>query len=663
MYRPLNVYLPMLTLTINQCSMKQFRVNLIPNPNAIPALDGSMKPLALRGFFFTKMENRYKDRNNGSYYDDIPKVEIHEKRINKLLQLFGHLLSDYDVLQLMNSTCALGLIPPRHSYLEESGTIQFGNDMKYSDSVIRRTAEDIKPTYSNKVKYYSIPRGTNPGWPFFVPGTRRELTNKFLLISAAIALGARKVKSSLSSLLGTLSTDFGHPIHLSGERFSHTDKEMIANYAEGIYTSTSFHFRVRMILMVSKISVIFNKPEANNLLDAILKSSFNFQDRSIMHPVQTYLTNSMEWVQLPTDIKKYDHHIRGERLQSILKIINAIDPSINTDNFITEMNGTIVTAYQGSLYTQSDTSYPQMLVSGASPTTVIGTLGSRMFWNNFKAEVSKRFHVNLREADNRTINPGNIADSLKHFDTVHYCHGDDNWGAIRVEVFKKLFKHTDDFLQFYGEINKIEVKLEDLSKFLGFVSGNNNFQGTITTGTPVYRFIQSLIYPERRKQYPFTVVGYIAKVLMQDSQLHSELHNLVLQIWDNPLFTLDLGPKFEWKDRQKVLDDLKILLLKHPEKLSQLNEEVLRLTSGLTEHYNLLDLPPELSNLLDIMGMPHIKSSDPEEFFNLLSEDVDKPFITRAERILQGQLQDAPVLAKETAREANLIIADNGYIF
>lgn len=187
------------------------QAKFMPNPkfgDGLPSVPSNLRP----AFSTPYIRKRYLDvskRYTRSRLELDQAVVKYNDLIASLTVAFDGLLTDYDRKIVMPTTCAMGLWKPSHTDVDELTQQVYPNDFTYDAELIRVVASDIKTRYAESTDVMSLPRGKSIGYPWAVPGSNRRLADIFLILSAAIAVGAKRKGMSLQDLLTDLSKFHG----------------------------------------------------------------------------------------------------------------------------------------------------------------------------------------------------------------------------------------------------------------------------------------------------------------------------------------------------------------------------------------------------------------------------------------------------------------------
>jgi hypothetical protein len=462
-------------------------------------------------------------------------------------------MSEYD-REVMKTTCALSIWKGAHTDLDMSGGPGAFNDFAVPAEVQQAVIEYYMkvPGISEDKISTSMVRGKNVGWPHPISGMQRELNLALYAVHANIAQMARSEKGGLRSIVQQLERYHGQPFAIYGERNQHTAKPMLMIMREGIFESTNFEQRVRGILMVMKFVVMHNRIGVQHSKHRILHSPIHNQSRpdltrDIGEAQKKFKMKAVDW-------PKFDYTFGGKAGRSIIPMIAAIsDGELTEDDLLLEFEMPLL--YFGKKGAFLDKSAPQ-LPSGASFTSLMGCIA------NFSVLV---WGISLV----KKISPQEV---IKNLDSKWFlrCWGDDTIVGVDPEWI------THD--QIFGEVNKIikkEMDVEPVIKYLGDVYAGDSITD-VRKGYQLSRWVQQQYLPERKKDYPFATIGYIARMSKLDPALQQDVHKRAYSLWDPKL----LGPYFNFKDKDTVMNQCVKDIEKYASRISQIDDIIQFMTHG-----------------------------------------------------------------------------------
>jgi len=524
------------------------------------------------------------------------------------------LLTDYDMEVGLASTCALGITKPGALDLDFLGDlgIQGNSNHMYPEPVktavihyysdLRRR---LKLELSNPIPM-TLPRMRNVGWPSPVATRDRSLSDILLALHVALHVGGESKGMTLSDIINFLREYHGEPFTAYAERYQHTDKTMPLLIGDKVYYSKNFVPRVRGIYMSPKIAVARNRRVVKLMNKLILSTPMHAQDRNIIRKrIEDAIRKG--WQVLPLDYSKYDQSQGYPRGLQILEVINRIvgGNQKTMEDLKTEYFMPILTFSRKGPFIFENA---PIMTSGASFTSVVNTVGN---------------DLNVVEVLSTTTGraPDDIIKDLgRSWDIL-------SWGDDTVLMLDRTHD-TKKVVQGFGEIVGIKVTEEPTVKYLGVHYHKGKFQGTMDNHYPISRWIQQELFPERRKDYPFSVIGYIARTELLDPSKQSEVHRFKLSRWN----TDHMGPSFTWKERQNVLKKLLPEVQKRSDLIAQIDDILNIFTHGTDD----LELVPD-DDLRALLTGSTLDVSDPVKV--LRDSGMEDHDIKYFNEILSGKLE------------------------
>jgi len=526
------------------------------------------------------------------------------------------LLTDYDKEVVLPTTCALGYHKPAHTELEERGKVGEDSSFIYDEDVMRAVIAYYSLFFSSsdKVEGLSAPRGTLIGYPFLISGLSRDVNDVLLALNAAFAIACMTKGYTLEEVTKMFERYHGPCIFSYGERYQHTSKVMPMITAEGVRFSKNFEPRCRMIVPSSKYMVLRMRPSVKKFLKVILKTDIHQQDRPSL--IKTFDT----WFKGGWKVKSLDHSKFDQRhgLPRSGKLIEAIFKVIGEESLIPEalfeFTRPHYAFYRDQAYIAPGDA---MLKSGISVTTLIGCVGNL-------ASVIQAIKFATGDSPEQIMSYKGTRWDLR-------CWGDDTLFAIKDErwlTFDALFKGYEKC--------KLKVEEEPTIKYLGLNYGRGQFAGTFDMGYGVGRAIQQFEFPERQKQYPFSLIGYIARIQMLNESKRKEYHSIYTnQLWNEKL----LGKQFKYEEREAVLQNA----VKEAEKSAlgtkELDDILFSLTHGIDAEDSNVFNDPDLSMFGSLLGVATVDVSDPVKLMeNTHLFQSNDPLIKSVTNVLNGDL-------------------------
>lgn len=577
-------------------------------PGALPALSGKASLVRDHFRFVAKKRADYLRRYNRSLTDVTETATKFVTDANSYTAVVEPLLTDYDKEEVLPSTCALGLWNSACTDLDAQGYLGQDSDVEYPNDVFKAIV-DFYSKYTPKSASelsLAMTRGKTIGYPYMVGGMNRSLNAVFMALSAAWVVGIRKKNSSdsLADLYNLMRSYHGDPFAIEGSRQQHTTKEMPMVLTDGIFSSTNFNPRYRIINMDPKVSVMVIRADIKRMLEGIKKSPVHTQNRDeITKRISDAVAKG--WTVYAVDHSKFDFRHGGKRGLQQIAIHGAILKSKDYVNSAT-------LAFKTRFFTYGHRQVLQfpgdsLLKSGMGNTTIIGCTGNL---SSFVAALSKELR----------ISPASVLQKMgTEWDALMW--GDDCVAMFKDPTWKdKLSKG----LKYY----KLEVEEEPTVKYLGVNYSQGKFEGNFDKGYSVGRAFQNLFFPERTKDYPFTTIGYIARLDLMGAK-GSEFHTRVLPYFEQ----LKLGDPFAFADRHARLEAMIPDMERQAAKISQMDDVLNIFTHGIQDmDPNLVEIPDEYMKILGLTTL--VDLSDPKAF--LSQENADNPTEKIPDQILAG---------------------------
>lgn len=561
-------------------------VSMTPNTfkEGLPPIKPHMLKMQPKGYIGKKVLD-LKARYTRPYTDLLEKMNLYKDKTGKLVNLFDDMLTDYD-REVMATTCALGIWKGAHTDLDASGGPGAYNDFAIPDNVAKAVSDYYNqvPTIAADKVSTSMVRGKNVGWPHPISGMQRELNLGLYSVHASIAQKTTSGEIGLKDAIRHLESYHGQSFAIYGERSQHTAKEMPMIMNEGIFYSTNFESRKRGILMVPKFVIMHNRVGVQHAKHKILKSKIHNQARpdlvkDIGAALSNYTVKAVDW-------PKFDYTFGGKAGRSALNVISAIsDNKLSKEDLLLEFEMPLL--YFGHKGAFLDSSAPQ-LPSGASFTSLMGCVA------NFSTVVWAISMV-------KGLSPEVVIKSLDK-DWFLRCWGDDT-----IIGLKDSWLTHDALFQALENIIKKKMDIEPVIKYLGDVYAGDEIKD-VKKGYQLSRWIQQQYFPERDKDFPFTTIGYIARLEKLDSSLQAEVHKRAYSMWD----PIKMGPYFNFRDKESVMMDCVKDIEKYASKISQIDDILQFMTHGNEESfYDDDDIASEfIRNLLGVVSVDISKPMD-----------------------------------------------------
>jgi hypothetical protein len=596
-------------------------------PSGMPPLGPGLIPVRAESPYLMKI---IRDLRETSAYP-LSEVMLVEKKYKDVLtgalSTFSPLFTDYDNEIILPTTCALGYKRASHQELEERGKSGEGSDFVMPYAFVKACAEYVmrfKKEDDWKNFSMSLPRQTAMGYPHKYRAVSRDTNLQLLSLHVASAMGAKQKGISLADLTKVYERFYGPCIITPGSRFQHTKNTMIMPTSAGIYYTKNFEPRRRLILAGPKFMIVYNREVTKRALNVLKNSPHHNQDRSYIQTKISGWVNDSSMEVYAADHSKFDNRHGLPRSENFLRAICDIIAGMPQafEHIMTEFTTPHFLWYANAAYTVDHTS---ILKSGISPTTVLGIFAG------FCATVYA-FHLALNKP---------VDFILSQFDQGNL--GCLSWGDDTVLAWKKTLT-TKEKVEAGFAAQKLKVEEEPSIRYLGHLYDNGPFKGSMKKGYPIGRAVQQTFFPERKKDFPFSAIGYIARLQLVGDQ-GAAFHELMSKskFWDESLY----GPKFAFKDRMAVLKGLVPLVEKHAIKINQMDDILQSLTHGLSD-MGVDALDGQFAEFGEFLGMSLIDVSDPVK----VAADTNpksKYLLNYLEKLMKGDVLAIDAATREIA--------------
>lgn len=602
-----------------------FEASVMPTdasyPNGVPGNEGLLP--ARRSPYVRK---KIYDVSQKYKMDDMTVRETFEEYARLLSSInanFEHILEPYDREVILPTTCALSLKKPSHTDLDATGKVGRNSKWLFPESHIKAVSDYYRQfsdtELDEKELKLTLPRGKNAGWPLVVGGRSRDLSDILLSVNVALMMYAQKAGLSLTELTEQLTTLHGPNFTVAGERYQHTKKVMPLGVNNEFNFSHNFEPRVRGIYMSPKYCVAWNRRAAKLMLKRMMRARVHEVQRDeIKNRIADWKKKG--WLVIAVDVSKFDQTFGGIRGRQILEQIAKLTDS-NFEDLWHEFSYPIMLFGKSGAFI--DDSAP-ILSSGISTTTVINCFANLAIQSFLISILMKR----SSEATMKSL--GQDWDAL--------LWGDDAVLAI------KTSKSQDEVLKLYEQMD-LSVTSEPTVKFLGVNYDMLNFTSS-SLGYPIGRFIQQQFFGERKKDYPFGVIGYVARLSLMDQKKAREVHRSMLPFWDR----FDFRDKFSFDQAPKVIETLLPMVEKYSAKISQLDDVLGVLTHGIYQE----DLLPhsDYEGFDELLKVSSIDVTDPVQ----VAEDAGvRPTLTNGIRdLMRGDFSAYTRILNELVLQFNL---------
>lgn len=523
-------------------------------------------------------------------------------------QNYEGLITDYDREVVLPSTVPMGFMKPHHYDLDEKCQVGVPRKFLFPDDVVQRTIKHLRALIpSEPDRSLTMKRGTNLGYPTPKSGRTRDESDFLLALHCALAVGGRVRGLSLREISQFLQPHYGPAFCKAGERFQVTEKVMPI-YVNGTwYESTNLEMRARMILPSPKYCVAYNRPQIKRGLSAIMKSPHHPQDRGVL---SSFFSARPGDCYLALDVSRFDQShglAAGGQLLKIWGDILGLSPQ-DLDSWVYEFTIPLLIPSFNRLNLVPG---GRILSSGVSMTTIIGCLASHMLC------------LYLIQAAGMSVDEGNANGGGK---VGFVSWGDDIVLRFPSAERKKQFKSD---LERLSSLVELKFDEEPTVKFLGQNYHMNGFSAP--TAYPFGRFIQQNFFPERIKEYPFSDIGFCARVQL----LHPDIRKTVIskQCVNPQIYRC----REAYPDPASAILRLSEVAAKSGEKITQLDEIFGTLIHGLQLDDAVgLDLGVD-DSLLELLGSTTADVSDPAQFLSD-NPDVNKSLLSCVQRLQNGDL-------------------------
>lgn len=549
----------------------------------LPPIKPHLRQLGNEGYIGKKILDLNK-RYERPYTDLMNSVDSYKLRSSQLIALYDDMMTDYD-REILATTCALSYWKGCHTDLDASGGPGAFNDFSTPDDVIAAVVDyynQVKQIPDDKIST-SMVRGKNVGYPHPISGMQRELNLALYAVHASLASKSYNGGLSLKEVTKQLESYHGTAYAIYGERSQHTGKEQPMIMREGFFYSKNFEMRKRGILMVPKYVIMHNRKGVQHAKWKILNSKIHNQSRpdlvkDIGWALANFEVHSADW-------PKFDYTFGGRSGRTILKIIAGIsDKTLSMDDLLLEFEMPLL--YFGHKGAYLDSSAPQ-LPSGASFTSLMGCTA------NFSTIVWAISRV-------KKISPKEVI-SLIDKKWFLRCWGDDTVVGVKPDWL------THDTL--FKEINSIikkEMDIEPVIKYLGDVYAPDMIKD-VSLGYQLSRWIQQQEFPERDKDFPFSTIGYIARLDKLNPALQKEVHRRYHSLWRPE----KLGPYFNFEDRHAIMESCVKQIEKYASKISQIDDILQFMTHGNDDSFY-DDSSLDSSFIKSLLGVVSVDVADPQ---------------------------------------------------
>jgi hypothetical protein len=567
--------------------------------------------------FVRKKTLDYVKRYDRTWLDLTEAFSEFTSRYEKAISISKDLLTDYDKEIVLPTTCALSIWSSASTDLDQIGDINIDRKFKYSDDIMN-AVESFYLQFGSQVdedKSLSMPRGKFIGFPFMIGGADRASNDAYLSISAALVTGFRAAYGQdvpLEDLYAFLYAFHGAPFSMEGSRQQHTSKERLIVLKDGMKSSVNFNPRYRIICMDPKISTMWIRPAIKKMLQIIQKHPIHTQDRSEI-TTRIDKAKAAGWGIFASDHSKFDFRHGGDRGRQQLVLHGSILKDSNYTRDATYAFNMRFFSYSRREVWELPGDF--LLKSGMGTTTLVGCTGN-------VSSIIGALSLAMK------VSPSTVTSQFQStWDALAW--GDDSvimlkdpslWPAVQ-KAFLDL---------------RLEVAEEPTVKYLGNNYLKGQFEGSMDTGYSIGRFIQQQFFPERPKDYPFNLVGYISRLdLIGDSA--KSIHDKMLPHFEE----LGLREPFDYNSRHAELESLLPLVEKQASKIAQLDDVMQLFLHGMDEFDLSGDLDPVYVKLLGLTMTADL--TDPAAFLAKVEKEkgnsrVSQRLIQQVAKLATGDL-------------------------
>jgi len=532
----------------------------------LASLDPHLKPAALSGYIRhkTKEVQRRYTRNRGELEESL---RTYNELASKVESAFYPEFDDYDK-QLWEATCDMGHgWKPAHTDLDEMSKQVWPNDVDVPDDCIEAWYGYFKNYLTSEDEKLTMTRGRNNGYPFPFSGSDRRATNAFLYLSVAVSIGAKKAGLSLHELFEFLTKYHGPPMCVNAYRYQTTANPQPIVLNGEIVWMVRKDPRARGINMSPKVAIAYNRKPTKKLQNTLLKSPIHDSDKKRLMAWYTHKTKN-GWVVIPCDGKKAERHAGGKRAIGFYKLVRKLVGNKAADDLWTEFQlPLLLFGKRGAFILPGGL----ILGSGMGTTTAHNCIASDI---NFSMMINIMTGWSFKE----------IIDRIKKADMIDFkSYGDDVFPAFSPEFVSKYgggtrAKLEEKIIEAYEKIH-LAFEIEPVDRYLGVVYGKGTLKN-VTMGYPMARAVQQHFWPEREKHYPFTLIGFIARMELLGVERGRVFYNIIKkQFWDK----IKLGEPFAYEDRSKVLLATVPLVEKYSEHIGELDDLMQGLYHGMAD--------------------------------------------------------------------------------
>lgn len=473
------------------------------------------------GQYLSLLNTRRVDTSRKLRSDRLSNLQAYVKTLETICQYY-EFFDDYDLREVIPTATAMGFIKDSHSDLDEGAPLRLNRTHALDKTIVDSIVSDWKREISKISSEFDLvlPNQTNLGWPFLF-SAQGELRPFVLGILALAVQTAKSRGETLHDSYLRLVNSYGNPVMFQGKRLQHTGKLIPMIDANGFSWTRNLEPRVRAIYMGSKIGIIWNRLSTKKLLAAAMAQPQHTQDRTeLQAKISKWMKDDRLQV-LAIDVSKFDKGHGSQYLRLFSKYAASIlnDPSVEKD-FLTEVTMPLVAMYGRSVYQTTDKIAPQ-LPSGVSFTTTCG-----LFYGDYLCRfIGKEAGLSLDSLGSRW----------------HYL----NWGDDMIIALPRAVDKRE-LLATVARKVQLELTEEPVIRYLGYNYANGELKTKV--GYSTGRMVLKHFLPERKKVYPFSLIGYLARLHFLPNP--ERFHEVTLAIGWLPEF----GDPFPFSQRKARLE-------------------------------------------------------------------------------------------------------------
>lgn len=468
-------------------------------------------------------ENKLKKRASKPlefYQNRLPLVREKYRK----LAAFERYFVESDIAEL-STLCDIGDRAFTHSQADEGRTIGSTFSIKFDEEVVKQVLDIWTPLIKRaRLSDVSVkvPSNTSLGWPYLFADTE-EKPRAFMLAVMAAAIHRSKLDGmTLRDAHSIQEQTYGPRFLVPGTRQQHTSKPMPLLHGMGndfsITWTQNFEGRTRYIAMGGKLAMLWNKYDSKLIVNAALLSDQHIQDRPILEKTIVKWAARPNWETVAMDASGFDGAIGGNNLKEVLRWISVLVGRSTHEDLLDEVSAPMLVPFLAKSYLTTTPITPQ-LPSGVSFTTACALLMGDYI-------------------------------ALKFCKDAGLTYGKDffykNWGDDFILHFPSSV-NFEEVVKSVSVNTNIKFDREPTVKYLGFNYANGEYETRL--GYSVGRLLIKSILPERKSFYPFSLIGYLARLHFIPGD-KERFHQLALNtIWDETL----MGPKFIYADRDARL--------------------------------------------------------------------------------------------------------------